>query len=179
MSVMERLMYAAILRDGHCHGGAKSHAEVRRKLGDENPYEHTLGDTEGFVSSRGQFYSRYAAIPVGVRAGQLDRRWLNVSRELLSSDIDWEGKPAPEPGPTEYRIKRPSPRSLGATAALGLGLALGYGYSSDAPMSRRQSDYGRGDERRKIVFGEPHKATFISDKPLSKRAKRRQRGRAS
>lgn len=30
----------------------------------------------------------------------------------------------------------------------------------------------------KMLFGEPRKATFISDKPLSKRARRRMRGRS-
>jgi hypothetical protein len=85
----ERLVSAAIIRNDNCEGGFRSHAEIRRALGDENPYDSKPGDQEGFLTSKARFVSRRAAVSVGLASGQLPRMWEGCGRELLSSDIDW------------------------------------------------------------------------------------------
>lgn len=80
-----RLISCAIMRENILHKGFKSHAELRRSLGDENPYQHTKGDREGFYTSDNRFVGRHEAMIVGQRAGQCQY----MERELLSSDINW------------------------------------------------------------------------------------------
>lgn len=85
----ERLIEAAIIRNDDCIAGAKSHAEIRAKLGDEEITVSKPQDREGFITSKARFVSRAEAVSVGVEAGQLDESWLDVRRPLLSSDIRW------------------------------------------------------------------------------------------
>lgn len=84
-----RLVSAALIRDGVTHADAKSHAEIRRRLGDSDPYVSNRNDSEGFLTSDGTFLSRLASVPYGVNSGQLVSSWLSCGRDLLSSDIDW------------------------------------------------------------------------------------------
>lgn len=95
---VERLVSAAILRRGVVESrGLRSHAEIRRALGDENPYEHTQGDVEGFLTSGKHFVSRQQARLVGVASGQLSPMWRECHRDVLSSDIDWNAGQGPSP----------------------------------------------------------------------------------
>lgn len=81
----ERLVSAAIIRNGDCAGGFRSHAEIRANLGDECPYDSKPGDQEGFLTSKGRFVDRSEAMRVGDAAGQCAASL----RPLLSSDIRW------------------------------------------------------------------------------------------
>lgn len=82
----ERLVSVAIERDGEVHKGFTSHSKLRRSLGDENPYEHTHGDIEGFWTSENRFLDRREANQVGHLAGQCAL----LTRQFLSSDVnDW------------------------------------------------------------------------------------------
>jgi hypothetical protein len=85
----ERLIEAAIRRDSQIHAGFKSHAEIRRALGDEDPYMSRRSDQEGFLTNSGRFISRDEAVIVGLASGQLPPMWEDCSRMLLSSDIRW------------------------------------------------------------------------------------------
>lgn len=86
----ERLFACAIVRDGRRHSyGFRSHAEIRRKLGDEDPYNSTPGDEEGFITTEDRFLSRRAAMILGEQTGQCQA----MVRDLLSSDINWEAWP--------------------------------------------------------------------------------------
>jgi hypothetical protein len=83
----ERLVSAAIVRDGKIYGGFKSHAQVRDNvLNDEDPYTSKPTDQEGFVTSTGRFLPRDEALMVAIDAGQVPP---SFNRELLSSDIKW------------------------------------------------------------------------------------------
>jgi hypothetical protein len=66
-----------------------SHSELRASLGDENPYQARASDVEGFVTSRGRFVTRKEAVPIAIEARQIHPAWSQVSRDLLSSDLDW------------------------------------------------------------------------------------------
>lgn len=81
---VERLVSVAIKRGDEIHKGFKSHAELRRSLGDENPYENTPGDLCGFWTSHDRFLLRHQANRVGAAAGQCQL----MGREFLSSDVD-------------------------------------------------------------------------------------------
>lgn len=83
----ERLVSAAIVRDGQTHAGAKSHYEIRSRLGDEFPNTRNLDDEEGFMTSAGRFVDREEAKIVAEEAGQIRP---GMQRELLSSDINWD-----------------------------------------------------------------------------------------
>lgn len=87
----ERLTGCAIRRNREWHApeGCRSHAEVRRLLGDENEYQSRPGDVEGFITSEGRHVGRSEAVIVGIGSGQVPPAWRGVSRELLSSDINW------------------------------------------------------------------------------------------
>lgn len=83
----ERLVAVALIRNGETHHGFKSHSELRASLGDEDPYTANTSDQCGFWTSDDRFVSRQVAVIIGVGAGQLPPDWLNVRRELLSSDV--------------------------------------------------------------------------------------------
>lgn len=82
----ERLISAAIVRNGVCHGSARSHADIRRALGNTPPYERAPGDIEGFLTSRNRFVDRDTARSIAIAAGQVAP---SFNRELLSSDVRW------------------------------------------------------------------------------------------
>lgn len=82
---VERLVACAIIRDGVTHSyGFRSHAEIRRRLGDSDPYKSQRSDREGFITSNDRFVSRQEAKVIGVESGQCS----DMSRELLSSDVN-------------------------------------------------------------------------------------------
>jgi len=82
---VERLVACAIIRDGVTHSyGFRSHAEIRRRLGDSDPYKSQRSDREGFITSTDRFVSRQEAKMIGVESGQCS----DMSRELLSSDVN-------------------------------------------------------------------------------------------
>jgi len=84
-SPLERLVACAIVRGGNTYSyGFKSHADIRRELGDKNPYTSTVGDREGFLTSTDRFVGRYEANKIGAKAGQCVR----MERQFLSSDVD-------------------------------------------------------------------------------------------
>lgn len=84
----ERLVACCLKRGGGMISRAlKSHAEIRRFLGDANPYVEKPGDECGFFTSTGRYVNRREAAAVGRLSGQLPP---NFDREVLSSDIDWD-----------------------------------------------------------------------------------------
>lgn len=85
---LPRLVSVAIMRDGTLHKGFKSHAELRRSLGDKDPYKSTPGDEEGFYTSDEQFVPRHRAKYIAADAGQARPEIARMGREFLSSDID-------------------------------------------------------------------------------------------
>lgn len=86
----ERLTAAALIRNGDMiERGFRSHYQLRQALGDANPQTSNLNDTEGFVTSTGRFVTRDEAREIAVECGQIDPRWMDATRPLLSSDIDW------------------------------------------------------------------------------------------
>lgn len=89
---MERLVSAGIIVSDEPRGGFKSHSEVRSALNMPDPYTSRFDESEGFITDKGRFLSRRGAVPVAVAAGQLDVQWLDVRRDLLSSDINWDGQ---------------------------------------------------------------------------------------
>ena len=98
----ERLLTCAIIRGGIQESGdiGGTHADIRRRLGDENPYEPKRGDVEGFLTTDRRFVHRLEAAAVAFAAGQS-----TISmRELLSSDIDWDGRKAPAKPPGRGRL---------------------------------------------------------------------------
>jgi hypothetical protein len=89
----ERLVSCAFYRyppkfdgDPVLHKGFKSHADLRRSLGDEDPYTQPKTDRCGFWTSKDRFVSRATAVEIGQNCGQVPARF---GRELLSSDIIW------------------------------------------------------------------------------------------
>jgi hypothetical protein len=68
----EYLTSCAIIRDGETYGSRhRSHPEIRRALGDENPYNKFRGYQEGYITSEGRFVGRYEACDIGIRSGQV------------------------------------------------------------------------------------------------------------
>lgn len=80
----EHLVECAIERGGELHHGFHSHAELRRQLGDRDPYKSTPGDLEGFYTNTGRFVGRCEGRTIAALAGQSS----GGGRELLSSDVD-------------------------------------------------------------------------------------------
>ena len=81
----ERLTCVAIVRGGQTlSDGSLSHAQLR------NYEPERPGDVCGFMTSTGRFVTRAQAKMVGEKSGQVRPGQL---RELLSSDINWKGKP--------------------------------------------------------------------------------------
>ena len=81
-----RLVSCAIIRDGVTHSyGFKNHADIRSRLGDEDPYKSNPADCEGFLDEEGTFLTRHQANSVASRTGQCQ----SMMRRMLSSDIDW------------------------------------------------------------------------------------------
>lgn len=81
----ERLVSCAIKRNDVVHSyGFKSHADIRRKLGDDDYYASKAEDEEGFLTSNERFVSREEANKIGFLAGQCQ----SMSRKFLSSDVD-------------------------------------------------------------------------------------------
>jgi hypothetical protein len=92
-----RIVSCALIRDGETHSrGFKEHWQIRAALGDTDPYQKKMTDEYGFLDSLGVFHDRYEAIPIAVDAGQLNARWLELPRELLSSDLNWDALPPPD-----------------------------------------------------------------------------------
>lgn len=82
----ERLVCCAIERDGTTHGGGyRTHADLRRALGDSNPYQPRVTDRMGYLTSTGRFVGRIEAAEIARLAGQT----ASQSIELLSCDVDW------------------------------------------------------------------------------------------
>lgn len=89
----EFLTGCALQRGGVMHGDLRvfqSHAEIRRMLGDRNPYEPTAGDECGFMTNTGRFVGRLEASTIAVLAGQAAPMY--EGSEILSGDIDWRIK---------------------------------------------------------------------------------------
>lgn len=92
----ERLVGAAIMRDGKLHSGFREHWRIRAAIGDEDPSRKNPDDQEGFlaaperVGTEGRFVSRQEARIIGVNSGQLNPMWLHATRDVLSSDINWD-----------------------------------------------------------------------------------------
>lgn len=76
---------AAIIREGEITTGQRSHAQLRRQLGDEDCYQSRPSDREGFIDNHGQFHSRLNAARIAQAAGQA----MFGNRPLLSSDVTW------------------------------------------------------------------------------------------
>ena len=87
------IVSCAIIRNGETHSGWKSHAEIRRFLGDSDPYKSKKTDFEGFLTRTGEVVSRCHAAVLAHESGQISRV---SSRDLLSSDLNWWGKPKKE-----------------------------------------------------------------------------------
>jgi hypothetical protein len=87
---LEYLVGCGIVRDGVEHGRDgkfQSHAELRRSLGDANPYDERRDDIHGFFTSKGNFVGRVAAGTIAALAGQAPHTY--QGRSILSSDIRW------------------------------------------------------------------------------------------
>lgn len=82
---MEHLVECAIERDGVISHGFQSHAELRRSLGDEDPYAKNPVGLHGFWTSEGRFVTRREGNRIASNAGQCPI----MQRDMLSSDIDW------------------------------------------------------------------------------------------
>jgi hypothetical protein len=84
----EYLTAVAIKRHGEVHVGDKryGHKFLRDSL---DPY-YDPQDVEGFVTSAGRFVDRREAKSIAVVAGQIRS---GMSRELLSSDVNWKPRP--------------------------------------------------------------------------------------
>lgn len=86
----ERLTAAAIKRGGEVlERGLKSHFQLRAALGDADPARRMIDDEEGFMTDTGRFVNRYEAKDIAIAAGQINKRWREAQRPLLSSDINW------------------------------------------------------------------------------------------
>lgn len=86
--MIERLYACSIRRNGAVHVGFRSHADLRRSLGDANPYVSNLNDEEGFASTEREFIERDEAMLVALECGQISSA---MSRRMLSSDLTWDG----------------------------------------------------------------------------------------
>lgn len=86
----ECLVGCAVERDGDIHGREahhRSHSEVRRDLGDENPYNERPGDVCGFLTSKGRFVGRREGSVIAVLAGQAPPMYEDT--QIMSCDIVW------------------------------------------------------------------------------------------
>lgn len=84
----EALIGCALVRDGVEHGRLKhyrSHSDIRRDLGDENPYNTNPYDEMGFLTSKGRFVGRREASVIAVLAGQASPMYQHT--DILSGDI--------------------------------------------------------------------------------------------
>ena len=88
----ERLISAAIERNGQIWKGHKSHWELRDARGDLDASRRQMDDNEGFWTSNDRFVTRDEARKIGLASGQLPPMWARGGRELLSSDINWDAK---------------------------------------------------------------------------------------
>lgn len=91
----ERLELAAIRRDNVViiAPQRRTHYALRQwAWPDQDPQYGRPNDVEGFWTDDGRFVTRKEAVYVAILAGQLSVSWANVSRPLLSSDINWEGR---------------------------------------------------------------------------------------
>ena len=64
------------------------HRLLREKMADQGLAYSDLSDVEGFVTTEGRFIDRDEAKKIALVCGQIK---YDSGRELLSSDIDWEG----------------------------------------------------------------------------------------
>ena len=86
----EYLTGCVIRRGGVLHGDLRvfrSHSEIRRSLGDEDPYTERPGDEHLFVTNRGRLIGRIEGSTVAVLAEQAAPMY--EGRAILSSDITW------------------------------------------------------------------------------------------
>ena len=90
-AVTEWLVGCVVRRDGQNHGGEgfHSHGEVRRSLGDENPYTARSGsdDQLGFLTNQGRFVGRNEGSIIAVLAGQAAPMYEDTA--IMSCDINW------------------------------------------------------------------------------------------
>lgn len=65
----------------------RTHSDVRRKIGDANPYEETPGDICGYITSEGRMVGRREGSTIAVLAGQAAPMYDGT--DILSCDIAW------------------------------------------------------------------------------------------
>lgn len=88
----ERLKCCAIVRDTVLRQGYTAHWQLRQDIDFSKP-DARPGDVEGFMTTHDRFVTRREAVVVGVASGQLSAHWKTATRDLLSSDINWnEGR---------------------------------------------------------------------------------------
>lgn len=92
----EGLVGCALERDGDIHGREKhyrSHSDIRRDLGDADPYSERHSDVCGFLTTKGRFVGRREGSVIAVLAGQALPMYEDTN--ILSCDIRWpkQGKP--------------------------------------------------------------------------------------
>lgn len=89
----ERIIGCALRRGDNILGTEnqfKSHSEIRRALGDANPYEENPNDVPGFFTSFHRVVGRLEASRIAVDAGQAMPS--QRGRNILSCDIDKWGE---------------------------------------------------------------------------------------
>lgn len=89
----ERIIGCALRRGDNVLGTEnpfKSHSEIRRALGDSNPYDEKPSDVPLFFTSKHRLVGRIEASGIAVDAGQA--KPLLRGRNILSSDIDKWGE---------------------------------------------------------------------------------------
>jgi len=90
----EHLVGCSLERDEVVHGRTldryRSHSDIRRELGDENPYNERPGDVCGFVTNTGRFVGRREGSVIAVLAGQAPPMYEDT--QIMSCDIAWRTK---------------------------------------------------------------------------------------
>lgn len=86
---LERLVSCALIRDNKTHHQFHTHWELRAMLGDEDPHEPRRSDVYGFWTTEDRFVNRFEAAAIAFKCGQTS----HADRALLSSEIDWDGRP--------------------------------------------------------------------------------------
>ncbi len=89
----ERIIGCALRRGDNILGTEnqfKSHSEIRRALGDDNPYQENPNDIAFFFTSKHRVVGRVEASVIAVDAGQAMQS--QRGRNILSSDIDKWGE---------------------------------------------------------------------------------------
>lgn len=89
----ERIIGCALRRGDNVLGTEnqfKSHSDIRRALGDTDPYTEKPDDTPGFFTSKHRIVGRLEASVIAVEAGQAMPS--QRGRNILSSDIDKWGE---------------------------------------------------------------------------------------